>query len=152
MVDNSSQDMIQAHRSIYLSHTMTKEEFVTLLGATQPDILAAQFLAAENVTAFPNVAEYLSFKERVANYINDVESVSIVGTGNWRFSLNPDKHLKEFDRASDIDVAVISHKRFTDTWEELRRVHRLEWYSFDRWVQERLKRNGQNVYSGFVTP
>src|SRR4029079_19549958 len=73
-------------------------------------------------------------------------------TGNWRFSLNPDKDLKEFDSASDIDVAVISAEQFSQTWEELRRVHRSRWYTFPFATRERLRRNAEDVYAGFITP
>jgi hypothetical protein len=131
---------------------MDREEFIADIRERQPDALAEAYLAADTVTAFPNADDYASFKARVRQHISGVESLSIVGTGNWRFSLHPDKALKEFDGASDIDIAVVSLEQFHQTWEELRRVHRSLWYTFPYVIRERLRRNAEDVYAGFITP
>jgi hypothetical protein len=131
---------------------MNREEFIAEILERQPELLAETYLAADTVTAFPNADDYASFKARVQRHVNGVESLSIVGTGNWRFSLNPYKSLKEFDEASDIDIAVISQEQFSQTWEELRRVERSRWYTFSKEIQDRLRRNAEDVYSGFITP
>ena len=75
-----------------------------------------------------------------------------MGSGNWGFSLHPDKALREFGATSDIDIAVISAEQFHKTWEELRRVHRSLWYTFPFGVRAKLRRNAEDVYSGFITP
>jgi len=131
---------------------MTRDEFVAAVRKRQPTDLATEYLASEAVTVFPDAGDYAQFKARVRKCVSGVESVSIVGTGNWRFSLNPDKRLKEFDKASDIDVAVISYEQFTQTWEELRRIHRSRWYALPHEERMRIRRNGENVYAGFITP
>lgn len=131
---------------------MNREEFIANIRERQPELLAETYLVADTVTAFPNADDYASFKARVQQHVNGVESLSIVGTGNWRFSLNPDKSLKEFDGASDIDIAVVSHEQFNQTWEELRRVHRSRWYTFSYAIRQKLRRNAEDVYSGFISP
>ncbi|HYJ87679.1 MAG TPA: hypothetical protein VEW46_16570 [Pyrinomonadaceae bacterium] len=131
---------------------MNREEFITNIREHQPDLLAETYLAADTVTAFPNPVDYASFKTRVHQQLAGVESLSIVGTGNWRFSLNPDKGLKEFDRTSDIDIAVVSSEQFNQTWEELRRVHRSRWYTLPHAIREKIRRNAEDVYAGFITP
>ena len=131
---------------------MNREEFIASIRDHQPELLAETYLAANSVTAFPNADDYASFKARVQRRVTGAESVSIVGTGNWRFSLNPEKSLKEFDGRSDIDIAVVSPNDFNQTWEELRRIHRSRWYTFSPEIRDRLRRNGEDVYSGFINP
>jgi hypothetical protein len=131
---------------------MNREEFIAEIVERQPEFLAETYLAAETVAAFPIADDYTNFKARVQQHLNGVEFLSIVGTGNWRFSLNPYKSLKEFDQRSDIDIAVVSQEQFNQTWDELRRVERSRWYTFSREIRDKLRRNAEDVYSGFVTP
>ncbi len=95
---------------------------------------------------------YCSFKSRIMKRLDKVEHVCLVGTGNWKFSLNPEKNFKSFDSSSDIDVAVISEHQFISTWEEMRKYHRNRWYRLTIGERDRLRRNGENVYSGFISP
>lgn len=129
-----------------------KEAFIAQLSARSADDLAALYLAQPEVAAFPTARGYEDFKSLVATEVADLESVAVVGTGNWRYSLNPEKNFKPFDNRSDIDVAVVSSRRFNQTWEELRRVHRSSWYRLDAIVRQQLRRNGENVYAGFASP
>ena len=131
---------------------MNREEFIAEILERQPELLAETYLSADTVTAFPNADDYARFKARVQGRVRGAESVSIVGSGNWRFSLNPYKSLKEFDEASDIDIAVVSQEQFNQTWDELRRVERLRWYTFSYDMKEKLRRNAWDVYAGFITP
>jgi hypothetical protein len=66
--------------------------------------------------------------------------------------LNPEKALKPFDEASDIDVAIVSSSRFFQTWELIRDFQRTSWYRLNHDDRQRLRRNGENIYSGFVSP
>jgi hypothetical protein len=131
---------------------LEREEFLKELAVRPPDELAAHYLAQNEVAAFETADEYLAFKDLVRCEIGQAQSIAIVGTGNWRFSLNPEKNFKSFDEKSDIDIAVISPDLFTATWKELRRVHRFSWYRIPLSVQQQLRRNGENVYCGFVSP
>ena len=75
-----------------------------------------------------------------------------MGSGNWKFSLNPEKNFKVFDTKSDIDIAIICRSSFEKTWDELRGYHRQNFYLLSQTKKEQLRRNGENVYSGFVSP
>lgn len=127
-------------------------EFKNMLAQSDPVTLARDFVFAESVHALPDEAAYEAFRRKVKTHLPDAEYISIVGSGNWRYSLNPDKHLSEYHSRSDIDVAVISTSLYHDTWDEMRRIHRNRWYSLDSQSRQRLVRNGQNVYSGFACP
>jgi hypothetical protein len=127
---------------------MNREEFIAEILERQPESLAETYLAADTVTAFPSADDYATFKARVQRYVNGVEFLSIVGTGNWRFSLNPYKSLKEFDQTSDIDIAVVSQEQFNQTWDELRRVERSRWYTFSKEIKDRLRRNAEMSTQG----
>jgi hypothetical protein len=82
----------------------------------------------------------------------DSEKIKVVGSGNWRYSLNPWKYFSEFSDKSDIDTVIISEKHFNEIWCELRSIHRKNWYLWDHDQQDEINRNGQNIYAGFITP
>lgn len=75
-----------------------------------------------------------------------------MGSGNWAYSLNPKKNFSLYSEQSDIDVVVICEKTFNRTWDALRTYHRTNYYLLSTPEKERLRRNGENVYSGFITP
>jgi hypothetical protein len=127
-------------------------EFKRTLASGAPVSLAREFVLAEQVHALPSPAAYEAFRQKVFAALPAAEFVSIVGSGNWRYSLNPDKLLAEYHQHSDIDVAVVSYALYQETWEEMRQIHRDRWYTLDRAAKLRLVRNGQNVYSGFACP
>ncbi len=128
------------------------EDFKLTLQRGDPAELAREFVLADSVHALPEPDEYSAFREKVRKHLPAAEYVAIVGSGNWRYSLNPDKLLNEYHQNSDIDVAVISLHLYQETWDEMRRLHRARWYALDQSARLRLVRNGQNVYAGFASP
>lgn len=131
---------------------MNKTDFLNEVLNQASWVLASTYLRRQDAAAFESPEHYQEFKDLVIQEIGPVEGISVVGTGNWQYSLNPTKNFKAFDSRSDIDVAIISAARFNATWEELRNVHRSTWGQIDQLAKERLRRNGENVYGGFVTP
>jgi len=130
----------------------TRGDFLDRVRRTRPEVLAANYLAADTIAAFPDANSYANYRQRVSNTISDCETVTIAGTGNWRYSLNPKKDFREFHAGSDIDLCVISAYQFSSLWEELRRAHRDKFYLLPYEDRQRLRRNGENVYSGFISP
>jgi hypothetical protein len=131
---------------------LEKEEFLADISKRSAKELAVHYFERAEATAFPVQAAYAHFKSLVQHEVGGEPQVVVVGTGNWKFSLNPHKGFKTFDANSDIDVAVVSHDRFHQTWEELRKVHRKTWWALGNEERNSLLRYGQDVYSGFVTP
>jgi hypothetical protein len=131
---------------------MTREEFIAVVRQHSATLLADQYLHAEQVHMFISRAEYDAFRVRVATEFAGAEAVSVVGSGNWGYSLNPDKALRQFDANSDVDVAVISRDHYQQTWDLIRHFHRTSWYAIDFDQRQRLRRNGENIYAGFVSP
>lgn len=84
--------------------------------------------------------------------VASVQHVAVMGSGNWRYSLNPEKKFREFCSKSDVDVAIISNDRFNEYWEEMRTHHRKHFYALSSDEKSRLRRSGENVYSGFISP
>jgi hypothetical protein len=123
-----------------------------LLRSETAEDLVGKFFWSDLVTAFASGTLYDEFKQRVQARFDGIEHVSIVGSGNWGHSLNPDKFLEPFSQKSDIDVAAVSFEQFSVAWEELRKFHRNRWYELSPRVRDDLRRNGQNVYAGFVSP
>jgi hypothetical protein len=134
------------------SLVMTKEEFLDRIRAESPADLAWEFLVSKSICLFADDRHYAEFRTRVSSHIPDVERVAVVGSGNWRYSLNPEKGFREFCSQSDVDVAVVSTARFHEFWEEMRMRHRKHYYALTQYEKDRLRRNGENVYSGFISP
>lgn len=131
---------------------MTLNAFKSRLISEPADSLAADFLHADNVHVFPIGKDYEDFKAAVTTRFPHAERVVVVGSGNWRYSLNPKKLLSEFHSRSDIDVAVISAQHYQETWDHIRAFHRDKWYMIDAEVKRRLLDMGRNIYSGYACP
>lgn len=114
--------------------------------------LTREYVLADTVHALETSERYERYKAAVQIQFPQAEYIAIVGSGNWRFSLNPEKLLNEYHPRSDIDIAVVSEVLFHETWDTMRELHRSRWYLLERDTRERLLRNGQNVYAGFACP
>lgn len=130
----------------------TIAEFRAWLIDGEPLQLASEFCLGDSVHALAGPAEYEQFRCKVATQLPPAEFIAIVGSGNWRFSLNPEKLLAEYHAKSDIDVAVVSQELYQSTWDEMRKLHRDRWYTLPETARKKLARNGQNVYAGFACP
>ncbi|HEX4008188.1 MAG TPA: hypothetical protein VHX60_18585 [Acidobacteriaceae bacterium] len=131
---------------------MSIEAFLDQIRGSSTDDLAQRFLVADSVCVFPDDREYITFRTKVSGLLREVERVSIVGSANWRYSLNPGKKFQEFGDHSDIDVAIISTALFHRLWEEMRLHHRRHFYTLSLAERQQLRRSGENVYSGFISP
>jgi hypothetical protein len=131
---------------------MTLAELQARIRTGTPDDLAMEFLDASDLAAFATPADYTRFVDRVKERFPDAQSAYVVGSGNWSFSLNPDKLFQSFHAKSDIDVAVLSPTLFQYFWDEMRRQHRQRFYLMSHDMRLQLRRNGENVYCGFITP
>lgn len=131
---------------------MSKDEFFDRIRVESPAELAWEFLISGSVCLFAEDQQYAEFRARVCALIPGVERIAVVGSGNWRYSLNPEKGFREFCSNSDVDVAIVSTSQFHDFWEEMRMHHRKHFYALSRYEKDRLRRSGENVYSGFISP
>ena len=63
--------------------------------------------------------QFFELRDRVANHFRvEFSEVILVGSAKIGFSLAPKKRYREFCDESDIDIAVISEKIFTQAWQE----------------------------------
>jgi hypothetical protein len=131
---------------------MTLNQFKDLVAGNDPDTLAGALMIQPTVCALPDPASYNAFKARVSAALPESEEAFVVGSGNWEYSLNPNKLWNSFHAGSDIDVAVISGSLFKKTWERMRALHRSRWHLLGAEARLALRRNGENVYAGFVSP
>lgn len=131
---------------------MVIKDFLNKIKAASPSDLSLEYLHTENIHAIPNMAEYKNFLELVKEDYPQSEHIAIMGSGNWRFSLNPYKMFREYAPESDIDIAIVCADSFKATWEELRSYHRANYSLIPQNQKSQLRRNGENVYSGFVSP
>ncbi len=130
---------------------MKVEEFTRQLRSYGPQRLVELLLDSEDIAACSS-KDYKVFRDFFSSKFSGVQDVRIMGSGNWGFSLNPIKLFRPFNLNSDIDTVIISDEEFHSTWDELRKYHRNYWYGLSNEQRNSLRRNGENVYSGFISP
>ncbi|MFV3326753.1 hypothetical protein ACNFG0_09810 [Pseudomonas sp. NY15372] len=128
------------------------KEFSTDITSRDPKELIDCWMRTEQPHAFSSSGLYNEFREQISTDWPNNEMISIAGSGNWRYSLNPTKKFSEFHDGSDIDVVVISQEYFERTWQELRTIHKKSWIRWNPTERAAVMRTGQNVYCGFVSP
>lgn len=69
-------------------------------------------------------------------------NVLMVGSGKIGCSLSPDKNFRQFNDDSDIDIAIISSKRFNDIWGKIRIASMEEHISYNRIAS--------SIFRGFI--
>lgn len=66
---------------------------------------------------------YRKWRLGLASQIDvDPSEIIVVGSAAIGRSLGPTKNLKDFDRASDVDIAIISDRFFSEAWHHLRTI------------------------------
>jgi predicted nucleotidyltransferase len=131
---------------------MMLENFLERINRSSPYTLAESYLYDENVEVFKNAIKYKKYIELIKQDYPSALHIAIMGSGNWCYSLNPRKSFTSFHESSDIDVAIICPESFYRVWEDLRSFHRNNYYLIPHHEKDRLRRNGENVYSGFISP
>ncbi len=99
-----------------------KEQFIQdLIENKQPfSYLASRWLIDRVPYIFDNEDQYIHWKERLARLIGvDSKSIVFVGSSCIGFSLSPHKKLDDFDKYSDIDIAIVSSHYFDVSWQTL---------------------------------
>jgi len=101
---------------------MDRAAFIEALKRDDPSVFLETHLYDRVPELFGgNRAQYIEWKRTLAESIEvDPACITVVGSAAIGASLNPDKNFKLFDADSDIDVAVISHYHFTQSWRYLR--------------------------------
>ena len=131
---------------------MSAEEFKSIISSVEPETIVMECLYRDYIHAIPSAAAYRSYLDIIVADYPRAEHIAIMGSGNWCFSLNPEKEFRPFCEESDIDIVIVCRDSFEKTWDELRLYHRKNYYLMSSRDREKLKRNGENVYSGFITP
>jgi hypothetical protein len=131
---------------------MTQAQFISRVKNDEPTVLVDEWLSGTRVPACRTVQDYDQFKTEVRSRFPRCTDVYIVGSSNWGYSLNPNKAFRAFGPHSDVDVAAVSDNHFHEAWDSLRDFHRRRFYTLTFEKRTSLRRNGENVYSGFISP
>lgn len=131
---------------------MNLPELISFIKANPIEVSLRHFLYRSTIPAFQCEDDYRVYKEFVQTDHPSAEQILVCGSGNWGYSFNPNKLFRRFSQSSDIDLVIVSAADFNRAWESLRHFHRNNWYSIGRDNQFNLRRNGENVYSGFISP
>lgn len=131
---------------------MKLKDFLEVIKKSDPYNMAEECLLRDIVSSIESAEKYEQYLKEVYSDYPNAEHIAIMGSGNWKFSLNPDKNFREFFDKSDIDIVIICQESFHETWADMREYHRKEYYFLPKHKKEELNRSGQNVYSGFISP
>lgn len=116
------------------------------------DDLLENWLNTERPAAFQNAEAYRSFRDAIAVEFPGATFIGVAGTANWRFSLNPQKGFKEFDRDSDIDTILVDRVAFDVCWDAIRERDRFTKYTRQDDEERPYRSAASSIYSGFVAP
>jgi hypothetical protein len=130
----------------------SKEEFISALRRTHALDLVDSWLGNPLPHAFADTDARDRFFSIIRADWPEITKIQCAGTANWKYSLNPKKAFRPFCKQSDIDVISISQELFDSTWDRMRSIHRSRWYELPYNERRELRRNGENVYSGFACP
>lgn len=131
---------------------MTPQEMRDRVAAVGVETTVDELLNVQTVVACKTEQDYATFRACVQAAYPNGNDIFIAGSGNWGFSLKPQNNLRQFGSHSDIDVGVVHEHWFHLTWEELRKYHRQFFYKMTKSAQADVRRKGEDVYSGFVSP
>ncbi|WP_156929251.1 hypothetical protein [Marichromatium purpuratum] len=130
----------------------TKDEFISVVRGTPALELVEAWLDNPLPYAFADTPARDRFFSKIQADWPEISMIQCAGTANWKYSLNPNKDFRQFCQQSDIDVISISQELFESTWDRMRSIHRSRWYELPSGKRRSLRRNGENVYSGFACP
>jgi hypothetical protein len=131
---------------------MSIDNFKKIISTRDPEDIVKECLFRRFTHVIPKETDYSAYIGLISYDYRHAEHIAIMGSGNWGYSLNPEKKLRPFCDDSDIDVVIICYKTFLETWNELRNYHRKNYYLLNQIQRKTIKRNGENVYSGFISP
>jgi hypothetical protein len=129
-----------------------KQDFKQLIIENTPLDFCRRHLFNQEVYLFDNAdkfgikGSYHELKCEIANKLNtSPNSVAIVGSGKFGFSMNPTKPelLKSFHDKSDLDIVIACPQTFENIWLNLRRAY----YSNQSDVQ---RSHSKDVFSKFI--
>lgn len=84
----------------------------------------------------------------------EANGVYCIGSGALGYSLSPGKmrgsEPKLFDEESDIDLAIISHRYFEDSWRHLRSISHPAQEALDKEFRENIKWQKKRLFDGAI--
>jgi len=109
------------------------------LGTLPFDVFVSRWILERVPHVFSSdLNAYLAWKHALGARIGvDPRAIVLVGSAATGFSLNPNRALRPFTAASDIDVAVVSPHHFDIVWRWLRNLG-AERYGYPRYVQDQI--------------
>jgi len=131
---------------------MNIEDFKKILVSDNSIDIVKKYLYHDSIHAISDDDEYAGYINCIGSDYIDADHISVMGSANWCFSLHPEKKFRPFNDKSDIDIVIVCLRSFMETWEELRGYHRNNYYLLSQFDRNKLRRNGENVYSGFISP
>ncbi len=94
----------------------------------------------------------LQLKKALTEHFNiHIKNIEIVGSAKLGISLGNDKLGKQFDKHSDIDIAVVSSELFDIAWFELMKLESIS-YKLTEKDRVFLKECSNLISKGFISP
>jgi hypothetical protein len=91
--------------------------------ALSPEQFVGHHILERVPAFFRDHRSYIEWKTPLAAELGvDPISTVVVGSASLGYSLSPQKFGRKFNKTSDIDVAVVSHRHFEEAWRWVREL------------------------------
>ena len=131
---------------------MKQEEVIRYVREGNINVLLEQLFSGVP-HAFDSAEEYKKFQSQLGTPFNiNPETVVLVGSGRFGFSLAPHKFGQPFHPRSDLDVVLVDQNLFDSSWLELIRYD-FKSLSFNADIATSLREHrSNNVFWGYLEP
>ena len=124
-----------------------------LEGSEHEEVIVQKYIVHGTPYIFKDDEDkYFDLKREIAAHFSEhYNNVHMTGSAKLGFSIAPHKLWKPFDFESDIDVVIISHKLFEESWKDIHRFN-LSLTSRTEREDNRYKRFLKYFFKGWIRP
>lgn len=129
-----------------------KRAKMAVAGSSPKDFVHDWLLSTSPFAFEAYSSEYFNFRQEISALLGvHSADLTLVGSAQLGFSLNPSKLMSHFGRESDLDVAVVSSVLFDEAWCELIRSD-FGVFLLDVEEKKKFKKMRENFFEGYLRP
>jgi hypothetical protein len=132
---------------------MTLLEIENILNKKTISKFVNEYILSNQPVCFRENEELVwEIKDLLSNQFNiHKKDIEIVGSGKLGISLSDERFGKEFNKKSDIDIALVSSELFNLAWNELLTLD-FSYYKLSERKRQDLNDSYQTIHRGFISP
>lgn len=131
---------------------MSKPQIIDFIKQNSEIDIYYEYLLGQTVWYFQREDELLSYKkyDDFKRFISQklgipFNNIAVVGSAKTKFSFSPtDKHLKEFNEKSDLDLILVSNEMYKTVWNAYKEIASSK-------LLYNYSNKCSNIFNGFIT-